>query len=124
MRNKWPDAFKKKQGWKSKKCPYLKVIPLPFLLILKEETIPGLNSKERLDQRVEEKDDVIIAIKYVIIHKSALIKGTLTRTMIKILLKAIKGMTGRKEEVKEAQEIKEEDNHSRRQEIPGMNLTP
>jgi len=40
-----------------------KVIPLPFLLILKEEIIPGLNSKEMLDQRVEEKDNVTIAIK-------------------------------------------------------------
>jgi len=31
--------------------------------MLKEETIPGLNSKERLNQRVEEKYDVTIAIK-------------------------------------------------------------
>eukprot|EP00253_Pinus_taeda_P016725 PITA_16725 len=31
-------------------------IPLPYLLMLKEETIPGLNPKERPDRKVEEKD--------------------------------------------------------------------
>jgi len=44
--------------------------------------------------------------------------------MIKIPLKAIKGMAGQMVKAKEMSEIKEEDNHSRRQEIPGMNLTP
>jgi len=97
--------------------------PLPFLLILKEEKISGLNSKERLDQRVEEKDDVTIIIKLVTMQGSALIKGTHTGTMTKIPVKAIKGMVGQMAEVKEVLEIKEEDNHSRRQEIPSMNLT-
>ena len=54
---------------------------------------------------------------------SALIKGTHTGMMIKIPLNANKGMAGKMAEVKEVPEIKEEDNHSRRQEIPGMNLT-
>ncbi len=55
---------------------------------------------------------------------SVLIKGTHTGMMIKIPLKAIKEMAGQMAEVKGVLEIKEEDNHSRRQEIPGMNLTP
>jgi len=43
--------------------------------------------------------------------------------MIKIPLKAIKEMVGQMAKVKGVLEIKEEDNHSRRQETPGMNLT-
>ena len=54
---------------------------------------------------------------------SALIKGTHTETMIKIPLKPIKGMAGQMAEVKEMSEIKEEDNPSKGQETPGMNLT-
>jgi len=90
--------------------------------MLKEETIMGLNSKERLDRRVEEKDDVTIAIKWATMQGSALIKGTHIGTMIKITLKAIKGMVGQMVEVKEKLEIKEEENPSRRQENLGMNL--
>ena len=55
---------------------------------------------------------------------SVLIEGTHTGTMIKIPLMAIKGTTNLIAEVKGVLEIKEEDNHSRRLEIPGMNLTP
>ena len=55
--------------------------------------------------------------------RECLDKRTHIRTMIKIPLKAIKGMASQMAEVKEMSEIKEEDNHSRRQEIPGMNLT-
>eukprot|EP00253_Pinus_taeda_P032181 PITA_32181 len=47
-----------------------------------------------MDQKVEEKDDVTISIKRVTVQGSALIKGTHTKTMIKIPLKAIKGMAG------------------------------
>ena len=54
---------------------------------------------------------------------SALIEGTHTETMIKIPLKAIKEMARQMAEVKEVSKIKEEDNHSRRHEILGMNLT-
>ena len=43
-------------------------------------------------------------------------------TVTKIILKAIKGMAGPMTEVKEMSEIKEEDNTSKRQETPGMNL--
>ena len=50
-------------------------------------------------------------------------KRDYTMTMTKITLKAIKGMAGPMVEVKEMSEIKEEDNPSRRQETPGMNLT-
>ena len=53
-----------------------------------------------------------------------MIKGAHTETMIKITLKAIKGMAGQMAEVKEMPEIKEEDCHSKGKEIPGMNLTP
>ena len=54
---------------------------------------------------------------------SALIERTHTGMMIKIPLMAIKGMANLIAEVKGALEIKEEDNHSRRLEIPSMNLT-
>jgi len=54
---------------------------------------------------------------------NALIEGTLTRMTIKIPLMAFKGMENLIVEVKGVLEIKEEDNHSRRLEIPGMNLT-
>jgi len=43
--------------------------------------------------------------------------------MIKITLKATKGMAGQMAKAKEMPKIKEEDNPSRRQETPGMNLT-
>ena len=54
---------------------------------------------------------------------NALIEGTLIRTTIKITLMAIKGMANRIAKVKEVLGIKKEDNHPRRQENPGMNLT-
>eukprot|EP00253_Pinus_taeda_P030289 PITA_30289 len=49
---------------------------------------------DRLDQRVEEKDDATIAINQVIVQGSVPIKGTHTGMMIKIPLKAIKEMVG------------------------------
>jgi len=55
--------------------------------------------------------------------RECLIKGTHTGMMIKIPLKEIKEMAGQMAEVKGVLEIKEEDNHSRRQEISAMNLT-
>jgi len=91
--------------------------------MLRKEIIPGLNQKERLDPRVEEKDDVTFAIKQVTMQENALIEGTHTETMIKIPLMVIKGMAYLIAEVKGVLEIKEEDKHSRRLEIPGMNLT-
>ena len=54
---------------------------------------------------------------------SALIERTHTGTMIKIPLMAIKGMTNSIAKVRGELGIEEEDNHSRRLEIPGMNLT-
>jgi len=72
---------------------------------------------------VEEKDDVTFAIKQVTMQGSALIERTHTRTMIKIPLMTIKGMTNLIAEVKGVLEVKEEDNHSRRLEIPSMNPT-
>ena len=72
---------------------------------------------------MEEKDDVTIATKRVTMQGSALIKGTHIGMMNKIPLKAIKGMASQMAEVREVSEIKEEDNHSRGLEIPGMNLT-
>jgi len=78
----------------------------------------GLNRKERLDLRVEEKDDVTFAIKQVTMQGSALIERTHTGTMIKIPLMAIKGMTNSIAKVRGELGIKEEDNHSRRLEIP------
>ena len=72
---------------------------------------------------MEEKDDVTFAIKQVTMQGNALIEGTLTRTTIKIPLMAIKGMENLIAEVKGVLEIKEEDNHSRKLEILGMNLT-
>ncbi len=72
---------------------------------------------------MEENDDVTFAIKQVTMQGNALIEGTLTRMTIKIPLMAIKGMANLIAKVKGVLEIKEEDNHSRRLEIPGMNLT-
>ena len=54
--------------------------------MLSKEIILGLNQKERLDLRVEEKDDVTSAIKQVTMQGSALIERTHTGTMIKIPL--------------------------------------
>ena len=76
-----------------------------------------------MDLRVEEKDDVTFAIKQVTMQGSALIEGTHIGMMIKIPLMEIKGMENLIAEVKGVLEIKEEENHSRRLEIPGMNLT-
>ena len=56
-------------------------------------------------------------------QENALIEGTHTGTMIKIPLMAIKGMANLIAKVKGVLEIKEEDNHSRRLEILGMNPT-
>ena len=72
---------------------------------------------------MEEKDDVTFAIKQIIMQGNALIERTITVTMIKIPLMVIEGMENLIAKVKGMMEIKEEDNHSRRQEIPGMNLT-
>ncbi|MCY6488210.1 hypothetical protein, partial [Actinobacillus pleuropneumoniae] len=91
--------------------------------MLRKEIILGLNRKERLDLRVEEKDDVSFAIKQVTMQGSALIERTHTGTMIKIPLMAIKGMTNSTTKVRGELGIKEEDNHSRRLEIPSMNPT-
>jgi len=71
------------------------------------------HAKERLDLRVEEKDNVTSAIKQVTMQGSALIERTHTGTMIKIPLMAIKGMTNLIVEVKRVLEVKEEDNHGR-----------
>ena len=49
---------------------------------------------------------------------NALIERTLTVTMIKIPLMVIEGMENSTTKVKGMLEIKEEDNHSRRLEIP------
>ena len=68
---------------------------------------------------MEKKDDVTFAINQVTMQGSALIERTHIGTMIKIPLKVIKRMPGQMVEVKEVPEIKEEDNYSRRQEIPG-----
>ena len=87
--------------------------------MLRKEIIPGLNQKERLDLRVEEKDDVTSAIKQVTMQGSALIERNHTGTMIKIPLMVIEGMENSIAKVKGMLEIKEEDNHSRRLEIPG-----
>eukprot|EP00253_Pinus_taeda_P021057 PITA_21057 len=94
----------------------LEVISLHSPLILKGETIPGLNLKERPNRRVEEKEDVKIATKWATIQGSALIKRTHIMTMIKITPKAIKGMAGSME--KRMSEIKEVVNPPRRQETP------
>ena len=59
----------------------------------RKEIIPGLNRKERLDLGLEENDDVTFAINQVTMQGSALIERTHSRTMIKIPLMAIKGMT-------------------------------
>ena len=67
---------------------------------------------------MEENDDVTSAIKQVTMQGSALIERTHTRTMIKIPLMAIKGMTNSIAKVRGELRIEEEDNHSRRLEIP------
>ena len=85
----------------------------------RKEIIPGLNQKERLDLRLKENDDVTFAIKQVTMQGSALIERTHSRTMIKIPLMAIKGMTNSTAKVRGELGIKEEDKHSRRPEIPG-----
>ena len=72
---------------------------------------------------MEEKDDVSFAIKQVTMQGNALIERTLTMTMIKIPLMVIEGMENSTTTEKGMREIKEEGNHSRRLEIPGMNLT-
>ena len=87
--------------------------------MLRKEIILGLNKKERL----EENDDVSFAIKQVTMQRNALIERTLTVTMIKISLMAIEGMENSTTKEKGMLEIKEEGNHSRRLEIPSMNLT-
>jgi len=81
--------------------------------------IPGPNKKERLDLRVEEKDDVTFAIKQVTMQGNALIERTLTEMMIKIPPMEIKGMKNSIAKVRGELGIKEEDNHLRRLEIPG-----
>lgn len=87
-------CIQKRQGWRIKKCPHLKAIPLPFLIMLKEEIFLGINPKERLELMVEEKIDVIITTKWATIQGSAMIKMTHTMMMTKITLKAIKVMVG------------------------------
>ena len=87
--------------------------------MLRKEIIPGLNKKERLDLRVEEKDDVSFAIKQVTMQGNALIERTPTMTMIKIPLMVIEGMENSIAKVRGEMGIKEEDNHSRRLEIRG-----
>lgn len=72
---------------------------------------------------MEEKDDVTFAIKQVTVQWNSLLERTLTEMMIKIPPMEIKGMENLIAEVKGVLEIKEEDNHSRRLEIIGMNLT-
>ena len=72
-----------------------------------------------MDLRVEEKDDVTFAIKQVTMQGNALIERTLTEMMIKIPPMAIKGMKNPIAKVRGELGIKEEDNHSRRLEIPG-----
>jgi len=56
-------------------------------------------------------------------QRNDLIERTLTVTMIKISLMAIEGMENSTTKEKGMREIKEEGNHSRRLEIPSMNLT-
>ena len=95
--------------------PMPKGPPAAFSSHAKKRNTSGTKSKGKAGPRVEEKDNVTFAIKQVTMQGSALIKGTHIGTMIKIPLKAIKGMVGEMVEVKEVSEIKEEDNHSRRQ---------
>ena len=68
-------------------------------------------------------DDVTFVTKQVTMQGSALIESTHTRMMIKIPLMVIKGMENSIAKLKGVLEVKEEDNHSRRLEIPGMNPT-
>ena len=87
--------------------------------MLRKEIILGLNKKERLDLRVEEKDDVSFALKQVTMQGNALIERTPTVTMIKILLMVIEGMENSIAKVRGELGIEEEDNHSRSLESPG-----
>ena len=103
--------------------PILKGHPFAFSSHTKRRNNSGAKFKGKAGPKGGRKDDVIIAIKRVTMQGSALIKVTHTGTIIKISLKAIKGMAGQVAKVKEVLEIKEQDNHSRRQEIPSMNLT-
>jgi len=68
---------------------------------------------------MEENDDVTSAINQVTMQGSALIERTHTGTRIKIPLMEIKGMKNSIAKVRGELGIEEEDNHSRRLEIPG-----
>ena len=95
--------------------------------MLKGEIILGLKvtSKERLDRRVEGREDASFSINLATMRGSVQIKRTHHMTMIKITPGAtptiIKGMVGSMEKEIGMQEIKEVVNPPRKQGIPGMN---